>query len=274
MESMDLFPVSKRQRAVMLAFLLVLALLWVLPIYSLISNSLKGAGLSNFAHVLTNKINEMPFFMYFVNSLIVAACSCVLTVGIASLAGFAFSKIQFVGKNLIFNIVVICLAVSGAIVLVPFFFILKTMHLYNTYFAVILPEVTLTLPFAVLMMRNNFDGILSELMESAYMDGARLWTIFARIFFPLAGPALINLGVLQVMWSFQDFLLPLMFLTKNRLFTSTIAINVFKGEYGVVGPNIGYLNAALVLISVPSILIFSFARRFIVGGLTAGSLKE
>jgi raffinose/stachyose/melibiose transport system permease protein len=270
----DLFQATKGQKFAMRVFLCMMAIFWLLPVYSLIMNSLKGGGIDNYIHVVTNPVNDVPFYLYFVNSFSVAFGSSSLVVIIGTLAGFAFSKIHFTGKNIFFSGIMMCMAVSTPIVYVPFFYILKTLHLYNTYWAVILPEVTMTLPFAVLMMRNYFDSFPSELLESAYIDGASMWQVFTRIYFPLAKPALINLGVLQVMWSFQDFLIPLMFLTKKTLFTATVAINVFKGVYGLTGRNLGYYNAALVIISIPAIITFAFAQKYIVSGITSGALKE
>ncbi len=224
--------------------------------------------------MLTNQVNGIPFARYFLNSLIIAVGASTLVVSVAALAGFAFSKIRFAFREGIFNLVVMCLAVSATVIYVPVFHTLKLLHLYNTYFAVILTEVTLTLPFGVLLMRNYFDAMPNELMESAYLDGASVWEVFSMVFLPIARPALINLAVLQTMWSLQDFFLPLMFLTNKELFPATIAINIFKGVFGSVAADLGYLNAALVLIGLPAIAIFVLAEKYISAGLTSGALKE
>lgn len=144
----------------------------------------------------------------------------------------------------------------------------------NTHLAIILSECLITIPFGVLMMKNFFDGLPTELMESANVDGASIQRCFFSIYLPLAKPAIINLAVLQIMWSFQDFLFPLMFLTKDKAYTTTVAVNAFKGAYGMTPQNLGRYNAALVLISIPSILIFTFAQKFIVNGITSGAVKE
>jgi ABC-type glycerol-3-phosphate transport system permease component len=130
------------------------------------------------------------------------------------------------------------------------------------------------MPFAVLMIKTYYDHTPLELMESAQIDGANSAQVFHRIFFPIAKPVLINLGVLQIMWSFQDFYIPLMYLTKQSLFTATIAVNVYKGLYGTIGGDTGLYNAALTLIGIPAILIFIFAQQYIVKGITSGSVKE
>ena len=170
--------------------------------------------------------------------------------------------------------VVMCLAISGPVLIIPLFYIYKTAHLYNTNLAVILSECLITIPFGVLMMKNFFDGLPAELMESANVDGATIVQTYFQIYFPLAKPAIINLVVLQMMWSFQDFLFPLMFLTKDEAYTTTVAVNAFKGAYGMSAQNLGRYNAALVLISIPTILIFVFAQKYIVNGVTSGAVKE
>ncbi len=270
----DLFSVSQGSRRMMMLFLVVMTLLWMVPVYSLVKDSLKVNGLLNYWYVLTNRVNGVPFYKYFVNSAVNAAGAALLLVVICSFSGFAFSKIDFVGRKIIYNMVVMCLAISGPVLIIPLFYIYKTAHLYNTNLAVILSECLITIPFGVLMMKNFFDGLPAELMESANVDGATIVQTYFQIYFPLAKPAIINLVVLQMMWSFQDFLFPLMFLTKDEAYTTTVAVNAFKGAYGMSAQNLGRYNAALVLISIPTILIFVFAQKYIVNGVTSGAVKE
>lgn len=270
----DLFSISKGNKAAMVLFLIVMVFIWAIPIYSLLKDSLKVNGFQNYIYVLTNKVNGVSFYKYFVNSIINAVCASVLLVFICSLSGFAFSKINFTGSKLIFNMVIMCLAISGPILIIPLFYIYKTAHLYNSHVAVFLSETLITIPFGVLMMKNFFDGLPGELMESANVDGASIKKTFFAIYFPLAKPAVINLAVLQIMWSFQDFLFPLMFLTQDNKYTTTVAVNAFKGAYGMSAQNLGRYNAALVLISVPTIILFIFAQKYIVNGVTSGAVKE
>ena len=108
------------------------------------------------------------------NSAINAVGASLLLVLICSFAGFAFSKIEFTGGKWIYSMVVMCLAISGPILIIPLFYIYKTAHLYNTHLAVILSECLITIPFGVLMMKNFFDGLPGELMESANVDGANI----------------------------------------------------------------------------------------------------
>ncbi len=270
----DLFAISRKNRNIMIGILLLLTLLWMVPVYSLLKDSLKVNGFQNYIYVLTHQVNGVPFYKYFVNSAINAVFAAILLVLICSFAGFAFSKIEFIGRTFIYNMVLMCLAISGPILIIPLFYIYKTAHLYNTHIAVILSECLITIPFGVLMMKNFFDGLPIELKESSSVDGATTIQCFFKIYFPLAKPAVINLAVLQIMWSFQDFLFPLMFLTKDEAYTTTVAVNAFKGAYGMSPQNLGRYNASLVLISIPSIVIFILAQKYITNGITSGAVKE
>ena len=125
----DLFSISKANRRVMVGFLIIMLALWCIPIYSLLKDSLKVHGIENYWYVLTNQVNGVPFYQYFINSIINAVCASALLVLICSFAGFAFSKIEFAGRKLIYNFVLMCLAISGPILIIPLFYIFKTAHL-------------------------------------------------------------------------------------------------------------------------------------------------
>ena len=132
----------------------------------------------------------------------------------------------------------------------------------------------MTLPFGVLLMRNYFDSLPNDYIESATVDGASVWQVFRFVYFPMARPAAINLAVLSVMWSFQDFLLPLLFITKSEMTTAAMAVSTFKEYLSFTPDNIGKYNASLVLLAVPALILVIFGQRFIRQGLTSGGIKE
>ncbi|RTE04310.1 carbohydrate ABC transporter permease [Paenibacillus whitsoniae] len=271
---MNTFLTNRLERLYIQIFVYVVALLWLFPIIIALKNSLAVNGFSNYTYLFTHEIGGIRIYRPFLNSVLVAAGDTLLILIIASLAAFAFSKLDFFGQRWIYSFVLMCLSIPGVVVLVPFFYILKSIHLYNTLAAVIFSEVVLTLPFAVLMLRNYFDNLPNEVMESAYMDGATSLQIFLHVYFPLARPALINLGVLCIMWSFQDYLLPMMFVTDNKWATATIAISAFKSNFGFNPADQGRFYAALVLLGLPALLIFLAAQRYITNGMTSGAVKD
>lgn len=265
--------ITSRQKKWISVLLYALAVLWLFPFYTAIRNSLKGNGIRNYVDLFTGDLNGISLLGTFKNSALIAIGSTFVILAVGSLAAFAFSKLRFFAKETLYVAVILCLAVPSVVIMIPFYYILKNLGLYNTLWAIVLSEAVLTLPFAVLMLRNYYDNLPPELMESASIDGATKLQMFTRIYLPLSAPALINLGVLSVMWSFQDFLLPLMFLTDKSVLTATVAVNTLKGLFGFTSADYGKFNASLVVLGIPAAVLFLFARKYITNGITSGSVK-
>ncbi|MCD9024908.1 carbohydrate ABC transporter permease [Cohnella silvisoli] len=271
---MDMFLVSKGEKRTIRWVIYGLGLLFLFPIVSAIYNSLKYEGFENYIFVFTHKINGISVLSTFWNSLQIAVGHAFFVLLVGSLAGYAFSKIEFAGKEIVYIGVLMCLAIPLVVMIVPFFYIFQNLGLYNHLLAVVCSEVAMTLPFAVLFFRNFYDSLPKELMESATIDGANVFQAFSKVYLPLARSALINLGVLCVMWSFQDFLAPLMFLTDKDLATTNVAINNLKGAFGLSPGNVGKFNAFLVVLGIPALVLFLVAQKFITQGITSGALKD
>ena len=271
---MKILLTRKVDKFILGALLFLMAIVWLLPIYSAINRSLVFNGWQNYVSLLTEPVGGVMIYRTYFNSAVNAIGHAFFVLTVSSLAGFAFSKLSFVGKNLIYYLVIICLAVPGTAILVPLFHTLRTLNVLNTYWAVILPEAALTIPFGVLLMRNYYDSLPNEFMEAATMDGATLFQAFYKIYLPLSRSALISLGVLAVMWSFNDFLLPLMFLRDTDMTTAAMAVQSFKEYLSFTPDNIGKYNASLVLLAIPALIMVIFGQRFIIQGLTSGGIKE
>lgn len=267
--------ISRKSDAIIITIaLLMLTAVWLLPVYSALNRSLVFNGLQNYVALFTEPIAGITIYRTYLNSSIIAVSHAFFVLIISALSGFAFSKLSFSGKNWVYYLVIICLAVPGTAIIVPLFHTLKTLGLLNTYWAVILPEVALTLPFGVLLMRNFYDHLPNAYMEAATIDGANLFQVFFWVYLPISRAPLINLGVLAMMWSFQDFLLPLMFLTKRNMTTAAMAVQSFREYLSFTPDNIGKYNASLVLLAVPALILIIFGQRFITQGLTSGGIKE
>lgn len=165
------------------------------------------------------------------------------------------------------------LATPAISIIIPLYFIYGRAGMLNSYGSVVLTQVILFLPMAILMMRNFFDGLPRELLESAIIDGASKWQAFYRIYLPLAKIAVANITVLVASWSFKDFLAPLIFITKSQRYPATVAISTLVGEFNTSLVNIGRYNAALLLLAIPPMLIYLFGRRFLQSGVTEGAVK-
>jgi len=263
-----------RDSAFVYTTLIVGAALWLFPLITMVRKSVSAGGFGNYVTVLTNTYNGVNLIRAFGNSLVIAAITTVLTCGIGALAAYAFSKIAFAGRETVYHLTLLTLAVPAVAIIVPVYWITGNLGLFNSPFGVALPEVVLTLPFAVLMLRNYADGIPHELVEAALIDGAGHRKIFRHVFLPLARPALINLGALCVVWSVQDFIFPSMLLNSSNATTAAQAVQTIKAAFGPTPTQTSQYFAALMLLAVPAIVIVVLGLKYITQGITAGGVKE
>ena len=263
-----------RDNVTVYAVLVIGAALWLFPLISTVRQSLQFGGFHNYLTVLTTDYNGVNLIRAFANSLLIAALTVVLTCGIGAMAGYAFSKIDFPGRETLYHAGLLLLAVPAVAIMVPVYWITGNLGLFNTPIGVSLPEVVLTLPFAVLLLRNHADGIPDELIEAARIDGANHAMIFRRIFLPLSRPALINLAALCVVWSVQDFIFSSLLLTNASSTTAAQAVQSIQAAFSPTPIEHSQYLAALMLLAVPAIVIVVLGLRFITQGMTAGGVKE
>ncbi len=263
-----------RDNVTVYAVLVIGAALWLFPLISTVRQSLQFGGFHNYLTVLTTDYNGVNLIRAFANSLLIAALTVVLTCGIGAMAGYAFSKIDFPGRETLYHAGLLLLAVPAVAIMVPVYWITGNLGLFNTPIGVSLPEVVLTLPFAVLLLRNHADGIPDELIEAARIDGANHAMIFRRIFLPLSRPALINLAALCVVWSVQDFIFSSLLLTNASSTTAAQAVQSIQAAFSPTPIEHSQYLAALMLLAVPAIVIVVLGLKFITQGMTAGGVKE
>jgi ABC-type glycerol-3-phosphate transport system permease component len=264
----------RRDAVLMQILLLVLALWWLFPLITVVRSSLQVGGFGNYATVLTKSINGVLLPRTFLNSLAIAVLHALLVCSAGSLAGYAFSRLRFPARESIYYFVLAFLAVPATAVIVPVYFITGKLGLFNSYIGVALPEAALTLPFAVLLMRNYADGISDSFFEAAAIDGAGQFRLYWSIFLPLARPTLINLATLCVMWSFQDFLFPSLLLNESNLTTAAQAVQTIRGAFAPTPQQTAQFFAALALLALPAVLLVVVGLRWMTHGLTAGGSKE
>jgi ABC-type glycerol-3-phosphate transport system permease component len=263
-----------RDKVTVYAVLVIGAALWLFPLVSTVRQSLQFGGFHNYLTVLTTDYNGVNLIRAFANSLLIAALTVVLTCGIGAMAGYAFSKIDFPGRETLYHAGLLLLAVPAVAIMVPVYWITGNLGLFNTPIGVSLPEVVLTLPFAVLLLRNHADGIPDDLIEAARIDGANHAMIFRRIFLPLSRPALINLAALCVVWSVQDFIFSSLLLTNASSTTAAQAVQSIQAAFSPTPIEHSQYLAALMLLAVPAVVIVVLGLRFITQGMTAGGVKE
>ncbi len=265
---------GRRDRLIIYVVLILFAIAFAFPIYSAINRSLRINGFGNYIALFTEPIGQTTIFATYVNSFGIGAIHAAITVVVSVTAGYAFSKLQFWGRELSFAGVLLFLAVPGIAILVPIYHLTQQLGLFNTYLGVALPEAALTIPFGVLLMRNYGRNVPDSLFEAASLDGASSYSSFWHIFLPLARPAIVNLTILCFIWSLQDFLWPTFIFTDPKLATAAQAVQTFANQLGQGAADQAKYNASLVLLAVPAALFVIFGLRYIVNGLTAGATKE
>ncbi|HZG84025.1 carbohydrate ABC transporter permease [Paenibacillus sp.] len=239
---------------------------WLLPFYFFITRAFGTEGLDNFKAVL-----GLPLFpRFYLNSAIIGV-SVVAIKGVAVVfAAYAFSRMRFPGKEILFLITLTALMIPPAALLVPLFQLMLKLNWLNTYMSVIGPEVAMGLPLMVLLVRVAIDEIPKDLFEAAEIDGCGHLGKLRYVALPIIVPALATVTVLTFLHAWNQYLFPLVFMQDAEMYTVTLSLNYFKGEYGV---DIGKIFAAMVLVCLPVIVVYLIAQKFLQKGLVSGAVK-
>jgi alpha-1,4-digalacturonate transport system permease protein len=216
----------------------------------------------------TEPLRSFDFLRYFGNSVFVTVIATMITLVVNSMAAFALSKYQFRGRTAVLALILATLMVPLSVIMVPLYLVVNGLNLFDTLWGVILP--TVATPTGVFLLRQYMLTIPDELMDAARMDKATEWQIYWRIVLPLAAPALAVLAIFSVMWRWNDFLWPLIVLSRKEMYTLQVGLNAFSGELNVQWH---YVLAMTVLSILPVALIFLFLQRFITTGIASTGLK-
>ncbi len=211
---------------------------------------------------------KFTFGLYLWNSVFITVVATILTLLFNSMAAFALSKYQFRGQKAVFMLIIATLMIPPTIILVPVFLVINSVGLLNSLWGVILPAIAT--PTGVFLLRQYMLTIPDELLEAARMDHASEWRIYWKIILPLAAPALAVLAIFSVMWRWNDFLLPLIVLSKSEFFTLQLALNSFQGE---LNTQWHYLLAMTVITLIPITLVFAFLQKYITTGIANAGVK-
>jgi ABC-type glycerol-3-phosphate transport system permease component len=260
--------------------LIIAGIIAIIPFLYVVSTSLKDTAalfsyppewipseptLTNFQTLL----DDFPYLRWMLNSLIVASAVTIIKVMIDSMAGYAFAKMSFPGRDALFLVVLMTLMVPFAATLIPLFIIVRDLNLTNTYLGLMLPA--LASPIGIFMMRQFIESLPSDLEHAARLDGCSEFQIFRRIILPLMKPGLVVLGVFTFMTQWTSYLWPLVISTREDMLTLTVGVQSLRSLFTV---NWGVLSAGAVLSMLPLILVFLFLQRYFIAGSIAGALKE
>lgn len=262
--------------------LLVLAALTVFPIFFMIVNSLQDGNSTASSpwwftswHLLWSNY-RLAFdatASSYARSAIITAASVVGVLAFASLSAYAFAKLEFWGKQVLFVAVFGLLLVPSFLTLIPLLVEIKDFRLVNTVWGLIFPYVAGGQAFAIFILRSFFGALPDELFESARIDGASEVRIFLRIVMPLSAPVLVTIALINVLAIWSDFVLPSLVLHDPH---QTLAVSIVNFAAPITAPQINAFNiqlAAFVLSSVPLAILFSFLMRYFVRGITSGAIK-
>lgn len=210
---------------------------------------------------------QYVFARWFFNSFWLAVVNMVTQLFFCSLAAYAFARMRFPGKELIFAFIIASMAIPGAVTLIPGYVFFAKLGWINTYWPLIVPK--LVVPFGIFMLTQFFKSIPRELEEAAYIDGASRFRTYWNVAMPLSRPALITLAIIQFQGSWNDFLGPLLYLRDAKLLTLTVGLNFFKTQYAVEWNKI---LVGSMFNAIPILIIFFIFNKYYMEGASYSGL--
>jgi raffinose/stachyose/melibiose transport system permease protein len=269
-----------RSRILQYLILSVVVVIIMVPIVILVFGSLKTRGemysrpytipnpprWENYVKILSSE----SFWTMLRNSLLVMVAVTAGVVFMCSLAAFVFSRMQFRGKGAAFNLLTLGVMFPINVAILPVFLVLRQMHLLNNLWGVILVHIAFQLSANILILRGFFAAVPIELQDAAYIDGCGAFGFFWRILLPLTKPALAAVAALTMIFSWNDLLVPLVVIDKDKLWTLPLGTMQFQGQYG---QDLALVAAFVTLSAVPAVIFYLLFERQIVAGLTAGAVK-
>ena len=260
--------------------LIVLSLAFSVPFLWSISTSLKsfdqvfrpGAWIpspvkwANYIHVFDN----IPFHLFFVNSMIVTGACVVGQLCSASLVAFSFARLRWFGREFLFRVMLSTMMLPAAVTLIPHFILFKYLGWIDTFRPLIVPAYFGGGAFNIFLLREFFKTIPVDLEDAARIDGCSSFRFFLQIMVPLAKPALATVAVLSIVAQWNNFLHPLIYLNSYRKFTVAVGISMFRDAYNIF-PH--YMMAASVMALVPILIIFFVAQRYLIRGIVLTGMK-
>lgn len=263
------------------AILIFVALLVLMPLAWMLSTSFKPKSQwflpdihwipvtftwDNYSQILNNP--RLPMVRWFTNSVFVSLVSTLAILFVDALAAYAYARMEFPGRRLLFGLLLATLFLPGVMFLVPNFLTVNRLNLLNNYAGVILPGLAGV--FGVFFLRQFFESIPKELEEAAQIDGATVWQTFYLIVLPLSKPALATLGIITFLASWNDFLWPLLILRDRTMLTLPPGLRTLQGAYT---SEYGQMMAGAAIVAIPVLLLYILMQRYIVESVATTGLK-
>jgi arabinogalactan oligomer/maltooligosaccharide transport system permease protein len=270
--------ITAARHAILLAF--VALALW--PVLDVVSISLRPGNRlrsTNWELIPKNATLESyrqlimvePFLQWLGNSLLVSAAVTVLGVALASIGGYAFSRFRFVGRQAMMTSILTTQMFPATMLLLPLYIVIARMGLLNTFLGLSVFYASTALPFCVWQMKGFYDTIPPSLEEAARIDGCTPWAAFRRVILPLASPGLVITALFSFMTAWSEYIVAAQILQDRDKFTLPLGLKSFQSS---LSTQWGLYAAASLLVSLPVVIVFVALSRYLVSGLTLGSVKE
>ena len=205
---------------------------------------------------------------WLINTVFMSVASMLITCLTAAMAGYALAKKRFIGRGVVFSLVVCAMALPKQVILIPLLREMSALHLYDTIWAVIFPIVGW--PFGVFLLKQFAEGIPTEMTEACRIDGASEWRTFTDVMFPMIKPGVGACAIFTFINSWNDYFMQLIMLTSNKNLTISLGIATMQGESST---DYGLLMAGAALASVPIIIVFLVFQKYFTKGITMGAVK-
>jgi raffinose/stachyose/melibiose transport system permease protein len=210
------------------------------------------------------------FNLFFRNSVVVTVVVVIASVFLSTLMGYAFALLPMPGKKVLYPLVLLGYMVPFEAVIIPLYHMMNRIDLVDTYWALILPQVGLSVSFGTLWMTSFFRTAPRELIDAAAIDGCNRWQALWRVLWPLARPAVLTLVVLVFMWTWNEFLLALVLVQKETMRTLPVGLAFFQGRYSA---NIPLMAAGSLIVAGPILLVYILFQRHFIRGMLGGAVK-
>lgn len=251
--------------------LVLIPVIWILDIAFSPGNTLSSALFDQFSTEHFSKIlHGESFWIWLRNSIIVSVGTTILGLALAIPAGYAFSRFKFSGREPAMFSFLLVQMFPGIIILVPYFLVMKSLGLLNSWLGLVLAYSVTALPLCVWMLKGFFDTIPKELEEAAILDGCNQAQVFRKVILPLSVPAVAVTALFSFLAAWNEFLLALTFNTSNEMYTLPVGLASMISSTSQAW---GDFAAASILVSIPVVLLFILFQRFLIEGLSAGGVK-
>lgn len=211
---------------------------------------------------------QMNIVRYFINSIVVSVSVTVISLVFNSMAGYAFAKYRFPGKNKLFSLLLSAMVIPAQVTMLPLFLMLNRLGLINTYWGIIIPGMASI--YGIFLIRQYIISIPDSLIEAARIDGASDFYIYWKIILPLAKPILVTLALFTFMGAWNDFLWPLIILTRDNMYTLPVALANLMGEHV---QDTELMMAGSVITILPVLIVFLAMQKYYIRGIMLGGVK-